>query len=505
MIDLTGQKALSGTLAVVLALVLLAGVLAANDSRMMPWSFAVLGAAALMVVCAVRGSVALWIWVWVLSFGLLDRWFWVLEVEGFFNLSIPRLIFVGVVGMFFVYFLVRREPIHFDGVLTWFMLALILYVAASAAATGWTSSNEEVRSAPYFRFFAGLLFPFLAFLLMYNAANGVRQVRWVLVAITIYGFYALWVGYIQGIELLGGPDLRRLLWPAYINLELPGTIHFDRARGAFPAAGPQAVFLVFLFYVDLYLVRHLRGPYRWILALQALLVLPALIFTGIRAGYVAFAVAGIIWCVWGLRGRFGWIKLSLASLAILLAILMQWGAISGTERLRGGVAQRGPIQARLLLLKRTVAIVADKPIFGVGFGHFVDAQGRYPRDPAGLSAYASGTLVEHNILLNMAAETGLVGLALYAGLFVALFRLSLRLWRKLPADIPEPFARGLVVLFWVMLANYLVSGMFRDMLWDPFANALLWSLAGLTLGLSRSTRPQLAPAPVLGSAQPAAT
>ena len=502
MIDLTGQKTFSVTLMVVLALTLLAGVLAAADTRLMPWSFLVLAAGALLVACAVRGKVAFWIWLWVLSFGLLDRCFWVLELQGFFNLSIPRILFMAVVAMFFVHFLVRREPIRLGGEITVFMLVLLVYVAASASATGWTSANEEVRSAPYFRFFAGLLLPFLAFFLMYNAAASGKQIRWALVAITVYGFYSLYVAYIQGIDLLGGPNLRHLIWPDYINLkDVEGMIHDDRARGAFVAAGPQAVLLVFLFYVDLYLIRHLRGPYRAALAIQALLVLPALVFTGIRAGYVAFAICGVIWCVWGLRGRFGWVKLSISVLVIAVAAMMQWGRITGTERVGGGLAQRGPIQARLQLLKRTGQIVAGRPVFGVGFGHFVDAQADFARDAAE-GAYTSGTLVEHNIFLNMAAETGMVGLAIYVALFAVLFRRSLKVWRQTSDQAEGYFTRGFLVLFWVMLANYLVSGVFRDMLWDPFANALLWSLAGLTLGLGRGAAAAKAE-PSAESAQPA--
>lgn len=129
-----------------------------------------------------------------------------------------------------------------------------------------------------------------------------------------------------------------------------------------------------------------------------------------------------------------------------------------------------------------------QPVFGAGFGHFVDAQRSLEEDPGGLCD-AADTLVEHNIFLNMAAETGLVGLGLFVALFVALFRRSVRVWKRVPPTAEGFFTRGFIALFWVMLANYLASGMFRDVLWDPFANALLWSLAGMTLGLGRVAAP----------------
>lgn len=491
MISLIRQKPINMTVVIALALVLGAAVLGLADSRMMPWSFVMLAGIALMVACAAAGRVSFWVWLWVLSYGLLDRWFWVLEIQGFFNLSVPRIMFMALTGMFFVYFLIRRQPLLFDGSVMWIMLALLVYVAASATATGWTSpADPMVRSAPYFRYFVGLVFPFTVFFLMYNCAREGRQIRWALVAVTVYGFYSLYIAYCQGLTLLGVWDLEHLIWPDYIKrLDLPGMIHPDRARGAFPAAGPQAIFLVFLFYADLYLIRHLRGPYRILLAAQAVLVLPALVFTGIRAGYVAFALGGIIWCVWGLGGWRGWSKLSIVTLAVALGVLMQWGAITSPERIRGGVAQPAPLMARALLLKQTMGIVAAQPVFGAGFGHFVDAQRSLEQDPGGLALYAADTLVEHNIFLNMAAETGLVGLSLYVALFVALFCRSVKVWKRVPATAEGFFTRGFIALFWVMLANYLASGMFRDVLWDPFANALLWSLAGMTLGLGRVAAP----------------
>jgi O-antigen ligase len=498
MTSLSASRPGSLTLAGVLLTVLcLAGVCLA-DAGAAPYAFLALAAAAVFVTCAINGWVGLWLWLWVISFGMVDRWFWVLELPGFFNLSLPRLLLVGILGMFVVHFAVRREPVRLGGSVTGMMAIVLAYVGLSATVAGWTVSVAEVSSAPYYRYLAGMAFPFAAFFLTYNAAREDRHVKWGLVLVAGYGFYALYVAYIQGLALLGGPNLRELIWPSYINTQAEGMIHYDRARGAFPGAGPQAILLVFLFYLDLYLMRKARGLWRPLLAAQAILALPALVFTGIRAGYVSFAVCGVIWCLLGIRGYGGRVKLSLSALALLLAVLMHWSAVTSEDRLRGGVAQERPVMARLLLLRQTGRLFAREPLFGVGFGHFVSAQRRLPADPAGLSLYGTGTLVEHNIFLNMLAETGAVGLVIYIGLFVALVRVSVRHWRALPRapDRPGRYVnRTLIVLLWVAAANYLVSGMFRDVLWDPFGNALLWTLAGTTLGATAAAVRSRGPGP----------
>jgi len=368
---------------------------------------------------------------------------------------------------------------------------LVVYVAINASISGWTSGIPTKRSTPYFRFFAGMLFPFLAFLFMYNTARSEKQIKWALIALTLFGFYDLWIAYCQASTLLGGPNLRWLIWPGYINADIQGMIHFDRARGPFVGAGPQSIFLVTLFYVDLFLIRRVRGPYRWILLLQALAVLPALVFAGIRAGYVAFAVCGVVWCVWGLKGRFGWSKLAIATLVLTLAVLMRWADVSGTERLKGGVAQRKPVIYRVLLVHQTARMVADRPFFGVGFGHFLDAEAKLKYDPGSIALYGTGTVVPHNVLLALLAETGIVGMAIYLGLIWVVLRESLRVYRKIPPSAEGYLSRAFVVLFWVMLANYFAAGMFSDVLGDVFSNALLWVLGGLVIGFGRLGRSDL--------------
>lgn len=486
MIELVQRKTDQVVLAAGLVLAAAAVAVAVEFPHLQPWPFAFMAAAAVLAASAVSGKVAFWIWLWVLSLGVFDRWFWMLELPGFFNLSIPRILFVAIVGVFLLHFLLRREPVRLNTPVLLAMLLMLAYVAVNSTVTGWVGRAATHRSAPYFRFFAGLLFPFLAFFFMYNSARHERQIKWALVALTLFGFYDLWIAYCQGLTLLGAGNLRGLIWPAYINSQAEGLIHFDRARGPFAAAGPQSVLLVFLFYTDLFLIRRLRGPYRLALAAQALLVLPALVFTGIRAGYVAFAVCGLIWCAWGLRGRFGWAKLSIAVLTVVLIVIAHWGYVAGTERLRGGLAQRKPVYTRALLARQSASMAARSPLFGVGFGHFVEAQQGLRQDPGTVALYGSGAMVSHNILLNLLAETGLVGLGIYAALIVLLIRGSRRLYRSLPPQAQGCLAPAFVALFWVMLGNYLASGMFRDMLWDPFSNALLWALGGLAMGFGRT-------------------
>jgi len=455
----------------------------------MPWSFLALAVGAVMLYWGLRWEITAWAWVWVLSYGLLDWPGWKIEVTGFFNLTVPRLLFVAAAGAFWIRFATRRAPVRMDRAVLWAMLALLAYCAISATAGGWLARTPEVRTAPYFRFLGSLLLPMAMFWLVYNAVGSDRPIRCALILLTLYGWYALYVGYLQYAAISGAGGARALIWPAYINDAAYG-IHFDRARGAFSSAGPQSVLMVLLFYVDLFLLRHVRGPYRAALAIQAVLVVPAIFFTGVRAAYVAFALCGVLWCVVAGRGRLGLAKLALAGVAMAVAAAMFRGHLVQTQRRTGGIAQRGPVRARYVLVRQTWQMLRQRPLTGVGFGHFVDAQLARRRDPAGFEAFSRGVLVQHNVLLNLAAETGLIGVALTVAVGLLLWRQSRQLYRRLPAAAPGMLGRDFVVLYWVALLNWLVAGMFRDTLWDVFGSALFWSLSGLMVGCNRLLDPQ---------------
>lgn len=451
---------------------------------LMPWGFLGLAGAALLLLWVVKGDITLWAWFWALSYGLLDSPTWKVPIPGFFTMSVPRFIFLAAVLAFFLYFLARGRGIRFDRALLWSMLALLGYFAISASVTGWTASTPTMETAPYYRFLEPLLLPLIIFLMVYSTVRDEGNIRWALVLLTLYGWYALYIGYLQFAAIAGAAGARAYIWPAYINDPNFG-IHFERARGAFPGAAPQAMLMVLLFYVDLYLIRKTRGAYRTLLMIQAVLVLGGLFFTGIRSGYVAWLLCGFLWLMWGDRGRFGLAKLGLGVIAVAAGGLALWPNLAQTNRLTGGVAQQEPLVSREVLAHQTWEIVKEHPIFGVGFGHFVDAQQQLARDPNSILGMSRGVMVEHNLFFAIAAETGVVGLALLLAVLILVLRQSFQLYRKIPPDATGLLSREFVVVFWVAMVNLFSTAMFRDILWEPFTNAIFWSLAAMVVGFNR--------------------
>ena len=468
---------------------------------LLPISLLALLGSAVMFYWALRWDVTLWAWLWVLSYGLLDWPGWKLELAGFFNMTVPRFIFLGAMLGYCLYFLLHRRRIRFDKPVLWAMLALLVYVGINVHITGWVSPVKGVETAPYFRYIGSLVLPFVMFFLLYNIGSNEKQIGRAMIILTAYGWYALYIGYMQWVALHYTVAARALIWPGYINDPEYGMM-FDRARGAFTIASPQAVFLTMLFFVDLFLIRKLRGAYRAALIFQAILIPAAIFFTGIRSAFVAFIACAFVWVLLANRHRLAWAKAAMLVLVLTVATSVMWDRLSTTDRATGGVAAQGPIVARKVLLARTWEIFKEAPVAGVGFGHFVDKVYAMERDPAALTGMYTGVLVEHNLLLNMLAETGVIGLLLTVLVLVLLFRQSLQLYRKLPPGASGILCREFVVLFWVVMANYLTDAMFRDPLWDVFSTGLFWCFSAYVVFCNRLLEPQSLDMPI---AEPAWT
>jgi len=341
---------------------------------------------------------------------------------------------------------------------------------------------------PYFRFLSGFVFPFLMVFFLYNTTSRPDQIRRILLLLSIYTWYSLYIAYLQYAAIRGFAGARQFIFPAHINDPAFG-IHFDRARGAFGGCSEQVMVLTLTFFGNLLLFRRLRGVYRYALIAQVILIPPAIFFAGLRAGYLVFLFCGIVWCLWAGQGRLAKSKLAIAGLVLLILAAIFFPALSTAERATGGVAQMGPIRTRQRLLHDTLEIFRHRPVVGVGFGHYFDVERLLAVDPAVAGAITTGAGSPHNLVLVLLAETGIVGLLGVILVLVLLFRESLKLYRKIPPSAPGYLSREFVVLFWVMLTAWLVDAMFVDPFGDVPGNGLFWVMGGLMMGYRRLLEP----------------
>ena len=177
--------------------------------------------------------------------------------------------------------------------------------------------------------------------------------------------------------------------------------------------------------------------------------------------------------------------------AVLLAALLlatQWERLLSFKRDRNLDAQAA---AESVKLRPILAVVAwhmflDRPLTGCGFGQYERESGPYFADrTTSLPLEKARQFHQHNVVLSLLVETGLVGTCLFLLTVVLWLRDA---WRLCRSSTAPDWARQQAIVFLAVVAGYFANGMFQDVSLISMANMLLFFAAGLTAGLREETR-----------------
>jgi O-antigen ligase len=229
-------------------------------------------------------------------------------------------------------------------------------------------------------------------------------------------------------------------------------------------------------------------PIRLLLAGLMCFLIVMLAYTSNRAGAVAI-VFSLLVILWQYRKRWK----PMAAIALVLCLILVLTPSAYTDRFRvlwdpgadhaTAKLDRSSINGRLNLWRGGIEITKNNPWLGVGPGNYESLIGRYSKMDAGKSA--------HNNFLNIAADTGIIGLALYILLFGSGLYFASVIFKKKPR--PWPSVGGQMLQ--VSLLTYLVVGLFmsrQDMV-------LAYILLGWVTALDIATRDTSSDAPAIES------
>jgi len=437
-----------------------------------------IGALASFVLYSVKGDLLVAVLAWFVTLIALHEEFWRMPVPLFFSLTIPRIGIVVLALLWVAMLVIGRIHPRPAWPLGAAMAAVAIYFLVSACVSGF--QTRSIVSVHY-RLIGGYLFPFAVFVFILHAFQKERDVRRVAVFFAGLSLYLTFTGWCE--EL----DLRALVFPRYINDPAVG-IHWGRVRGPFVMSAAMGLALVYCYFSNLVLARNVvRG--RWLLYGLSALMLPVIFWTRTRSVWLSFVLCAVIWAAYSRRRTTRVVSVSLLLAAALLISVINMDNFLTEDRDRGGFTDTEPILLRIGLAQMTWDMLREAPLFGVGFGHFRDHAPGYARDPSS-PFYAFGTTaLEHNNLLSIAAETGLVGVALYVLMMILLIRHSVRLYRRLPPGAPGFINRDLLVLYWILVAAYFIDGTFRETSDNPFANSLFFGLSAVPVALDHLLGP----------------
>jgi O-antigen ligase len=156
----------------------------------------------------------------------------------------------------------------------------------------------------------------------------------------------------------------------------------------------------------------------------------------------------------------------LAALALAVALLAPAGLHFGLKGVGGSTSNA--TSGRTKLIEGGLELFADRPLYGYGSGSF---QREYQRRRR--ASVENATSASHTIPITIAAEQGLIGLALYIALLVGAFALLLGgAGRSPPRAIVAAMFAALMLHTWT----------YADFLEDPFT----WALLAIGVALARA-------------------
>lgn len=212
-----------------------------------------------------------------------------------------------------------------------------------------------------------------------------------------------------------------------------------------------------------------RAPVvRALLVFAAAVFVAALVLSLSRGGLVALGAAMVAAVVVGGRRRVG----TAAIVAVVGLSVVGYFAVGVSEEARERVTTLGSGTGRTDIWTVGWRMVEAEPLRGVGVGNFQTSSIHYLLEPGAIirdDFIVDRPQVAHNAYLHLLAETGVVGLALFAGLLLAG---ALAAWRAAVlfarrGDVQmEGCARAvLVALIAVFVADIFVSDQLSKTLW----------------------------------------
>ena len=394
-------------------------------------------------------------------------------------LTAERGMFLVVFGLLVARALTKPRSLHPVGPVERAMGLYLLVILLSWAAHAWDRPASGLWGDTAL-FFDAFLMPFGAFLIARNGDWTPQRYDlflWLLVLGA--GGYLMATGLAE--EILG--------WTWFKSERYP-TIHPDRVSGSFSNALAYGMIVGCLQVMSLALYLRVRDPW-------------------LRAFLVLFA-GGLMLCVLLSKGRAVWLAMPLVAV-FLFAAHRPLRPLIGGMALLGGILGIGlvpflldlsvlqerltdmsPIYDRVALWATSLNMIADRPIFGFGFGEGVFHAERGPYlttwgdIPLRYAAYAS---LPHNEFLYVTVLMGAVGLVVYLNLLGRIWA-TLRARARREPDAERPWQQ-LAVPVQAALLIALVNALFLDLSeTSNYSLVLLFFLVGLVAyeGPSASSR-----------------
>ncbi len=300
----------------------------------------------------------------------------------------------------------------------------------------------------------------LAFFLVVNNIKRETEVESLLTILiltsTLVAIYAIWQHY-------GGMDLYRhkLLEPrgeVFISL---GFFDHHLTFGGY-------WMLVFLLSCIFLLYRRRSGLFRILdFAAPALLGF-SLVFSYARSAWFG-ALTGVVALGLLKGGRFAYLMIIGVLAVCILVFVIEPTSLERIKEI--DLSRDRPESTRVRLWQTSMNMIKAKPIWGIGLGNFGQLFDRYK-----VEGIYDTTCHPHNDFLNVAVNSGLLGLLAYLSIWAVFLRCSIKSVLK---KKQSGFGYGMRIGGMVAIVAFLFAGLFQCYYTDAEVNMLIMFILGL--------------------------
>jgi putative inorganic carbon (HCO3(-)) transporter len=194
-----------------------------------------------------------------------------------------------------------------------------------------------------------------------------------------------------------------------------------------------------------------------------LLILLCLTFTFSRSQWLA---AFFVMIVIGIVKN---VKIPLLFFLIIILIILFSPAIQ--ERAFTLLDPLSHSSGRLVIWKGAYDVFPERPILGFGIGTF------HTIFPFKEQLLDKGAGRWHSDYLQIAMESGLLGLAAFFYLIMMVFKRGITLYRRSSSE--NGFQKGAIFGLMMAILSFLIGGLWSDFISDPISSMLFWFLIGM--------------------------
>jgi O-antigen ligase len=356
--------------------------------------------------------------------------------------------------------LTMKEPVRVPGLLKGLALFLLW------GAVGWGLSDYP--NLVYLRLNL-LVKLWLIALVAANALRTRQQVRF---------FLVFWLGCFALYPVRG----------AFFNYYVYGETLFGRALWNYIFANPNDLAAYCILQLSMAVglnAIEAKGPVRLATRIGLLLVPLLILLTKSRGAFLGFAVF-LLFALWGQkrRGRALGITLLVAAAIIAIAPRNTLDRVFALRKIEqtgdvGAADAEGSAEQRYEIWKVARRIIREDPVVGVGLGAYPMAHDLVSRQPQ-FDPTAWGRRDTHSTYLNLTAEVGFVGLAIFVASYLAAFASVEGTRRKLRRVRPQ--TSQILYAMEVGGAGFFVAAIFGSMAHVSFLVlhvVTMWSIAEL--------------------------